>query len=347
MFRHFFFGILVIFCSCQSEAKEPTRPTSPSSAPIATSVPAKVPAKTEKPPTSISALTAAALLYPESTDYDLRRKEGEACKDGDDHKQIICLLERKYTDKKDSDLAVKLYETVGAVAGLEVGHTREVGYRGIIQFVPELPIGIYQKQLVWVLEGFTDIDSMLRSFETTAKKEMPYRWYDMELKFYRTVKRKTPNAYATRWEMAYNVVGSMFKSQAVVTETLFHEIFHMNDEEHGVWSEKFLNDSYLKIIEGCSVKGKKVPDTKCLAPYSPGSVKVIGGTYYSFQPGNDVREYAAELALRYYQEQHAYWKEDKKKMKPFKCMTEVNATNWKLMVDEFFLGVDLVPECDK
>jgi hypothetical protein len=334
--------LLVLLCSCKSEAQEPLL-VLPSSAP--TPLPARPPVNPEE--TAISAPDASLLLYPESKDDDLRRKELEACKVGNDSARIICLLERRYPNKKDSDLFVALYKTVGAVAGVELAHTRKVGYRGVIQFVPEPPIGAYHQQLIWVLEGFTDIDAMLRSLETTAKKALPFRWTDLELKFYRTVKRKTPNAYATRWEMAYNVVGSMFKSQAVVTETLFHEIFHMNDEEHGAWSEKFLNKSYLKILKECAVKGKKLPDTKCLTPYSPGTVKVTGGTYYSFQPGNDVREYAAELALRYYQEQHAYWKEDKKKPTPFKCMTQDNADNWKLFVDEFFLGVDLVPACKK
>jgi hypothetical protein len=344
MLRRFFLGLAMLLCSCQSEAKEPPR-APPSSAPTqAASKPVVAP---EVPTNAISVERASTLLYPEGEDDTLRRKELEACEVGDAPAKIICLLERRYPNKKDAALFITLYNTVGVVAGVELAHTREVGYRGIIQFVPEPPIGAYQQQLLWVLEGFTDIDTMLRSFETIAKQELPFRWTDLELKFYRTIKRKTPNAYATRWEVAYNVVGSMFTSQAVVTETLVHEIFHLNDEEHGVWSVKVLNTNYLKILKECAVKGKKVPDTKCLTPYSPGSVKVTGGTYYSFQPGNDVREYAAELALRYYQEQHAYWREDKKKPKPFKCMTQDNADNWKLFVDEFFLGIDLVPECEK
>ena len=344
MLRRFLLGFLVLLGSCRSEAKEPLR-VAPSSAPTAPAT--APPEKAEALPAAISVADAAWLLYPETKDEGLRGKELEACKGGDDPARIICLLERRYPTKKDAELFVKLYKTVGAVAGVEVAHTREVGYRGVIQFVPEPPIGVYQQQLVWVVEGFTEIDAMLRSFETTKAAVMPFRWTALQLKFYRTVKRKTPNAYATRWEMAYNVVGSMFKSQAVVTETLVHEIFHMNDEEHGDWSQKSLNESYLKILKECAVKGKKVPDTKCLTPYSPGSVKVIGGTYYAFQPGNDVREYAAELALRYYQEQHAYWKKAKKKPRPFKCLTQDNADNWRLLVDEFFLGVDLVPACEE
>src|SRR5262249_48867026 len=160
--------------------------------------------------------------------------------------------------------------------------------------------------------------------EADAKAPLPYRWGDLEVAFYRTVKRKTPNAYAARWKLSYNVVGSLFHSLAAVRETLFHEIFHMNDEDHGDWSGKTLNDTYLSISARCTTKGAKMPSTSCLAPYSPGSVKVIGGTYYSFQPGNDVREYAAELALRYYQEQRAYLEKDEVKPKPFKCATEEN-----------------------
>ena len=43
--------------------------------------------------------------------------------------------------------------------------------------------------------------------------------------------------------------------------------------------------------------------TASLNPFAAHSTKVRGGPYSAFQPGNDVREYAAELAVRSYREQ--------------------------------------------
>ena len=84
--------------------------------------------------------------------------------------------------------------------------------------------------------------------------------------------------------------------------------------------------------------GTSIP---CLAPYTPNETIVRGGTYYSFQPGNGVVEYAAELALRYYREQRAALR-NLPKVKPFKCGPPENAHAWALMRDEFFAGVDAV-----
>lgn len=335
-----------VLFGCQSDAKEIPPNTLP-----AKKTPASAPTEkktTPNPTTQSTALSperALWVLYPEAADEKTRSAELSACKDGDERAQISCLIARRYPTKADGDLAVRLYQAVGIVAGVEVAHTREVGYRGTIEFVPELPVGKYKQHLSWVVESMEDIDAFLTMITEKAGKDLPYRWTDLELKFYRTVKRKTPNAYASTWYFAYNVEGSMFKSLPIVRETLFHEIFHMNDQEHTDWSYKNLDEIYQSIVTRCSKPKEKLPDTNCLTPYSPGTTKVKGGTYYSFQPGNDVAEYAAELALRYYQEQRAHWKEDKKKPKPFKCTKEENAKAWKLLVDEFFLGVDLVPAC--
>jgi hypothetical protein len=57
-----------------------------------------------------------------------------------------------------------------------------------------------------------------------------------------------------------------------------------------------------------------------------------------------VREYAAELALRYYRETRAILRKDKP-IAPFKCGPPENARAWTAFVAEFFAGVDLVPAC--
>jgi hypothetical protein len=57
-----------------------------------------------------------------------------------------------------------------------------------------------------------------------------------------------------------------------------------------------------------------------------------------------VREYAAELAIRYYREQRALVS-GLPGVAPFKCGAPSNARAWELMVDAFFGGFDLVPPC--
>ncbi len=55
-------------------------------------------------------------------------------------------------------------------------------------------------------------------------------------------------------------------------------------------------------------------------------------------------EYGADLARRYYVEHRALLKKERSG-KAFKCGPPENAKAWRLLVDEFFGGVDLVPAC--
>jgi hypothetical protein len=73
---------------------------------------------------------------------------------------------------------------------------------------------------------------------------------------------------------------------------------------------------------------------------------VRGGTYYAFQPEDydPVHEYGAELAIRWYREHRAITRK-LPKVAPFKCGPKENAEAWKLIVDEFFGGIDRVPAC--
>lgn len=72
---------------------------------------------------------------------------------------------------------------------------------------------------------------------------------------------------------------------------------------------------------------------------------VRGGTFYSFQPGNDVREYGADLAVRYYREQRGALGQGPRVSPAFKCGTKENARAWALFVEEFFGGIDRVSAC--
>jgi hypothetical protein len=69
------------------------------------------------------------------------------------------------------------------------------------------------------------------------------------------------------------------------------------------------------------------------------------GTYCAFQPGNDVHEYAAEVALRRYMEQRAIVRAERPVRPAFKCGPPESRRAWAAVVDEFFGGVDLVPGC--
>ena len=163
----------------------------------------------------------------------------------------------------------------------------------------------------------------------------------MSLRFVRSVKKKTPSAYAFAWVIEYNVEGSLMKSAASVRETLFHELFHNNDADHRDWSATALQADYDAIVAKCGTK------VRCLDPYAPNVTKVRGGTYYAFQPnnGNGVHEYAAELAVRYWREQTEMLRTKKLATRPFKCGPPENARSWKKLVDEFFAGRDLTPAC--
>ena len=84
----------------------------------------------------------------------------------------------------------------------------------------------------------------------------------------------------------------------------------------------------------------------CLEPFAPDDVRLEGGTFYALdERTNDVREYAADLALRWLREHRAILSGKTLEDAPFHCKTPENAEAWKLVVDEFFGGVDLTPSC--
>jgi hypothetical protein len=168
-----------------------------------------------------------------------------------------------------------------------------------------------------------------------------YRWRGLTYRFFRSVKRTTPSAYAVHWSVAYNVAGSLNTSAAAVRETLFHEIFHLDDEAHDDWSARALRPTFDAIVKRCGTK------VACLGPYAPNDTLVRGGTYYAFQPNNGdaVHEYAAELALRYYRENRAAMRGEPLQRAPFKCGPVENRHAWEAIRDEFFGGADRTPSC--
>ena len=257
------------------------------------------------------------------------------CETGTEAEQISCLIAARYAkDPLAAKAAKNLYAASGTVMGVLPEQDFDGGYRGKLHLIPHLPVGADRKHLEWAANALTDFDTF---FEGLGGKPN-YRWRALDFRFFESVKRRTPSAYAVDWAVAYNVSGSLFGSEAGVRGTLFHEVFHLNDQGHGNWSPRALSTIYDRIVSKCGT------NAKCLEPYTPDSIKVRGGTYYDFQPGNGVGEYAADIARRYYTEHRALLKKEKP-VAPFKCGNADNAKAWGLVVEEFFGGVDLVPAC--
>ena len=281
----------------------------------------------------IAVADASKLLYGDAAAPESCAQDGEP---------IACLIEARYArDAKAKAIALALYRDTGDVAGVGPDEMMDGGYRGKIHLVPELPVGPYRGHLAWVAAAMMQIDAFF-SAQFADGPAPAYRWRALAFRFVRSVKKRTPSAYAAAWSIEYNVEGSLLTSATGVRETLFHELFHLNDEQHGDWSGKALAKDYAAILAKCGAK-----DVRCLAAYAPNTTMVRGGTYYAFQPDNGatVHEYAAELAVRYYGEQTEMRTAGKLMRRAFKCGPAENARAWNALVDEFFAGRDLVPAC--
>lgn len=256
---------------------------------------------------------------------------------------IPCLIEHGYaTDAEARRLALALFESTGDVAGVGEEEQMDGGFRGAIHLVPQLPSNAYRKHLLWVSRGAAAVD---RFFEGVfaGQPKPDYRWRALEFRFVRSLVKHRPSAYANDWTITYNVEGSLNLNEKAVRETLFHEIYHLNDDAHGDWSAQHLNKDYRTILEKCGTH----PTLGCLAPYAPNDTTVVGGTYYAFQQnnGNTVHEYAAELAVRYFKEQSEMLAKGKLSRRAFKCGPSENARAWNSLIGEFFAGRDLTPGC--
>jgi hypothetical protein len=286
---------------------------------------------------------AERILFPQSSDAGARcaPSGGRA-----DEERVRCLVTLRFeADPEAARIATALLDASDDVAGVEHEHVMQGGFRGTIHIVPEPPVGRYRSHLAWVSEATQEFDRFFGAIGSYAKKPIRYRWRGLGFKFFRSVGRTTPSAYADESAgispaIGYNVSGSLNRSADSVRETLFHEIFHLNDHMHG-WSDGVLGSIYDGIVRRCGTR------TACLTPYAPNGTMVRGGTYYAFQPnnGDGVAEYAAELAIRYYREQRAMFGQEAPLARPFKCGPSENARAWSLLVDEFFGGADRTPPC--
>jgi hypothetical protein len=256
--------------------------------------------------------------------------------------------ERFAADPEAASVASELWTTWGIVADVEQAHTMDGGYRGSIRIEPAVPVNADRKHIEWIRAAMSDLDRFWSALDAVAPSREAgparYRWRPLTLRFMRSMNgKRTPSAYAHDWTVAWNLEGSLHTSSDAARETLVHEIFHLNDRAHSSsgddwWSERALGRDYDAIVKRCGTS------RACLAPFAPNHTTVRGGTYYAFQPGNGVVEYAAELALRYYREQRSVLFALKQE-KAFKCGPPENARAWDAMREEFFGGVDVVPPC--
>jgi hypothetical protein len=257
-----------------------------------------------------------------------------------EQERIRCSLTRLLKDDGvAAKEAVNLHALSGHVVGVEVEQWMDGGYRGKLHLVPEPPVQAHRKHLEWVAQASADFETFFAGLASSAARPIRYRHRALLLRYFRSVGARTPSAFAYNWTVSYNVSGSLHRTADAVRETMFHEIFHLNDRAHGSWSEPALGVLYAGIASRC---GTRIP---CLTPYAPSETTIRGGTYYAFHPENGVTEYAAELALRYYREQRSMLLNKPLGKPPFKCGPPENAKAWDLLKDEFFGGVDLVPPC--
>lgn len=152
---------------------------------------------------------------------------------------------------------------------------------------------------------------------------------------------RTPSAVSRAGEIVINVDGSLLGDLERAVALLAHERFHLVDRHvAGVtWSARRLADSVNATLAECQGR------LDCLKRYAPTSLMVRGGTYYAFQPGNNVAmEFAAELAARIILD--AIGNPATRSADPhFKCRSPRNAFVWRAMVDDYFAGVDPSPRC--
>lgn len=254
---------------------------------------------------------------------------------------LRCRLEALYRDDDDARAsALGLWERHGTVAGLESPWVMDGGFRGRIRIVPARPVGRDARHLRWVVAAHDHIATVLARVAARSPRPVRYRHDRLVYRFFRSVGRTTPSAYASGWQVGYNVAGSLHRSAAAVESTLVHEIFHLNDGVDG-WTSAHLADLHRAILARCGTVAR------CLAPYAPTSLRVRGGTYYAFQPNNGdaVAEYGADLASRWFDEQRAMLETGHLTEAPWKCRTIENADAYARVADAFFGGFDATPPC--
>jgi hypothetical protein len=253
-----------------------------------------------------------------------------------------CVLSLRFaSDPEARELAIALYRDSNVLVGPHPGGAIDGYARAEVTLFPALPIGERRHHLSWLRASLAAFERFFESLAPHATRAITFQPRPRGFMFFRTADRSYPSAYHWDGVIGYNVLGPLHGDPRDVHETLFHELFHFNDDARGTWSTANLRPVFESIIARCG------DDHECLAPFAPYDTVVPSGTYYPFDPRTrDVREYAAELALRYFLEHEAIFAGEAARFPPFKCMTPENRLAWDRVVEEFFGGADLVPECE-
>ena len=160
---------------------------------------------------------------------------------------------------------------------------------------------------------------------------MMFRTRPYALRFYRTESRSFPSAWAQDGVVGLQRRGPLHQDGADIGAVLFHELFP--PQRSG--ARALVGARARRRLRGHPSRCGN--DERCLEPFAPDDVRVDGGTYYALdETTNDVREYAADLALRWLREHRALLRGDPLEDALFRCKTPENAEAWRLVVDEFF-----------
>ncbi len=144
----------------------------------------------------VSLERATALLFPEG-------EPPASCAEGTDASKITCLLQHALAaDPTAASMAVSLYEKTGDVVGVLPEQDFEGGYRGTIHLVPTLPTGAERRHLEYVVGALTAYETFFAELERLAGKPIAYRWRGLELRFFRSIKKRTPAAFAVAWTVS-------------------------------------------------------------------------------------------------------------------------------------------------
>lgn len=267
----------------------------------------------------------------------------EACSDAlVPHEHAECLLHFRFaSDPEALAVARRIYQTTGALVGVNEPEVI-AGFHGErVELFPALPIGEHRHHLEWLDASLRTFDAFVEAVSSRAVKPVSFDPRPLAFVFFRTATPGYPSAYAWHGIIGYNVDGPLNTSSRSAHETLFHELFHFNDARREIWSKNALSELFDAIVLRCN------GDHECLEPFAPHETLVRGGTFYAFdRRTRDVSEYAAELALRYFLEHEAILAGEPPMQPPFKCRTVENGEAWHRLVEEFFGGADLTPNCE-
>lgn len=254
--------------------------------------------------------------------------------------RVRCLLSLRYADNDASKkLALTLYDETGSLAGLLPEETTEDGRGQKVRLRPARPVGQNRDHLVWIVSAMRDYARFFAGLRAHTGKPVAMQDRPLDFRFFYTEKGGAPSAFAVNQNVGYNLFGAVNVSEEAVRDTLFHEIFHLNDAWHEEWSARALGPLHARVVARCK------DNRRCLFPYAP-TETTMNGRLYAFLPQGGVREYAAELALRFFREQRLLLEGKPLPLPPFQCGPAENAEAMKLLADEFFGGANLVPACD-